>query len=318
MNREVPLPSEFIGLSGQVHHVQRWSSREYSSSCPNCGGVPHRDGELPDRFRMFLDGKVRGWCRKCEFVWFPDMADPDWRPDAEEIARRAKEAEEALQRSIERAQASIAELRAARRWLEYHEQMNENGRMNWSIRGLSDFWQNWWKLGYTVDFGGSASLTIPIWGYDWQVNNIKHRLLNPNGQGKYIQEMRGVPASAFICDPDRKDGHLLVCEGEIKSMVTFATIDSPTIQVIGLPTATPSSDMLEQFQQYDPIYICPDPDTFTPAKRGSKSSAERLAELFGRERVRVIELPDKIDDLIVDGHLDKDGLRQAFKRARRI
>ena len=318
MRRAATLPPEFAGLSGQVQYVQRQTMNEYSSSCPNCGGVVHRGGDWPDRFRMFTDGKIRGWCRKCEYLWFPDMADPDWRPDAAEIARRAKEAEEALQRSIEQAQNALEELRGARRWLEYHEQMNENGRMNWNLRGLNDFWQDWWKLGYTVDFGGSASLTIPIWGYDWQVNNIKHRLLAPNGNGKYIQEKRGIPAAPFVCNPDKKTGALLVCEGEIKSMVTFATIDADTIQVVGIPTATPNADMIAPFLDYDPIYICPDPDTFIPPKRGAQSAAERLAELFGRERVRLIELPDKVDDLIVDGLLDKDGLRQAFKRARRL
>lgn len=318
MSTPASLPAEFIALSNQVDYVQRHSDVEYSSSCPQCGGVPHRNGELPDRFRMFTDGKIRGWCRKCDFKWYPDMADPDWRPDAEEIARRAQAAEDALQRSIEQAKSALEELRQARKWLEYHQQMPEVGRANWMYRGLDNFWIDWWKLGYTADYLGSATITIPIWGYDWQVNNIKHRFLNPNGKGKYIQETRGVPASPFICDPERKDGHLLICEGEIKSMVTFATIDSNTVQVAGMPTATPSQDMLDLLYDYEPIYVCPDPDTFIPSAPGKTSQAERLVSMLGRERVRVIELPDKIDDLIVAGNLDKDGLRKAFKRARRL
>lgn len=317
MIREYPLPTEFIGLSGKVQYIQRQGASEYSSSCPKCGGNIHPGGDWPDRFRMFTDGKIRAWCRKCDFKWFPDMAEPDWRPSAEEIAQRAKEAEAALQRSIEQAQAALEELRQARKWLEYHEQMSENGRMNWRTRGLDDMWQDWWKLGYTTDYGGSATITIPIWGHGWQVNNIKHRLLNPNGKGKYIQETRGVPAAPFICDPDRTSGHLLICEGEIKSMVTFSLIDSATIQVAGLPTSTPNEQMLALFSDYEPIYVCPDPDTFCQSGK-AKSPAERMVDMLGRERVRVIELPEKIDDMINDGILDKDGLRRAFKRARRL
>lgn len=329
MNRECPLPSGFEGLTGQVQYVQRQTASEYSSSCPQCGGSAHHNGEFPDRFRMFINGKVRGWCRKCEFVWFPDM-DEDWRPDAAEIAKRAKAAEQALQREIERAQVTLAEMRQARQWLEYHEQLTPNARAMWRMRGLSDTWVDWWQLGYSDTFDlwqisngdwekywTSPTLTIPIWGHDWEVNNIKHRLLNvPPSGGKYQQEKKGIPAAPFICDPDRKDGPLMIAEGEIKAMVTFATIDSATIQVAGIPTVTPSQQMIETFEGYEPVYICLDPDAFIKPSKDRASPIERISEIVGK-RARIVELPDKVDDLIVEGHLDKDGLRKALRRARK-
>lgn len=331
MRREYPIPSGFEGLTGKVDYVQKKTMSEYSSSCPKCGGNQHQNGDWPDRFRMFTNGKVRGWCRQCDFNWYPDLEE-DWRPDAEEIAKRAKAAEESLQREIEKAQSVLGEMRHARQWLEYHDQLTPNARAMWKLRGISETFIDYWQLGFSDTFDlwrkngetwenwwQTSTLTIPIWGYDWEVNNIKHRLVNvpPNGP-KYKQEKSGIPAAPFICDPDRKNGHLLICEGEIKSMVTFQTIDSATIQVAGIPTVTPSSEMVDSFKEYDPIYICLDPDAYQRPSRDTQSPIERVVNLFGNKTVKVIELPDKIDDLIVDGLLDKDSLRGAFKRARRL
>ena len=330
MIREAPIPSGFEGLTGRIQYVQRKTAHEYSSSCPECGGSPHGN-EWPDRFRMFTDGKIRGWCRQCDYLWFPDMNETDWRPDAEEIARRAKAAEERLQLEIEKAQSTLAEMRSARAWLEYHDKMTKNARAEWWMRGLSDQWIDWWQLGYSDTFDlwrktgddwekwwTSPTLTIPIWGNDWQVNNIKHRLLEvPPSGGKYQQEKRGIPAAPFLCDPDRKSGTLMIAEGEIKAMVTFATIDSATIQVAGIPSVTPSEQMINSFNEYEPVYICLDPDAFQKPAPGREAAIERVSSMVGN-RARVIELPDKIDDLILAGHLDKNGLRKAFKRARRI
>jgi len=331
VNRLAELPGEFAALEGLVEHVQRQTANEYSSTCPQCGGGVHQNGELPDRFRMFTDGKTRAWCRRCDYHWYPDMAG-DWQPpDPETLRLRAEQAERDLERSIAQAQSTLDELRRARRWIEYHQGMSENGRMLWRLRGLQDFWVDWWKLGYTPNYElwrkngetwenwwQSPTLTIPVWGNGWQVNNIKHRLLNtPPGGGKYQQEKRGVPPAAFFCDPDRADGPLMICEGEIKSMVTFALIDSSTIQVTGLPTATPAPEMLAQFSGYDPVYVCLDPDAFIKPDRDRPAPIERMVGIIG-SRARVIELPDKIDDLINGDHLDKAALRRAFARARRL
>src|SRR5678816_3484565 len=89
--REDSLPTEFAKLTGKVNYIQRVSSYEWSSSCPNCGGVPHKHGEPPDRFRMWTNAngknKVLGWCRRCGHVWFPDS-----KPiDKEEFERWRKE-----------------------------------------------------------------------------------------------------------------------------------------------------------------------------------------------------------------------------------
>ena len=301
------LPVEFMSL-GITGEVWKKSPNEYASACPKCGGK--------DRFVMWIKSETTGGpfakcVRHCDFQWWPEM-DNDWRPTAEEIAERMRASELRLQQEIKIAQDTLQELREAQLWMDYHENLTKPTRQLWMSRGLTDWWQDWWKLGAT-----NTTLTIPIWGNGWQVNNIKHRVLEPNGTGKYYQEKKGVPAASFICDPDRTFGPLFVCEGEIKAMVTFATIDATTIQVAGIPIATPSQDMVDLFAEYDPVYLCPDPDTF--AQNGkNETQVERLISLFGNHQVRVVQLPDKIDDLINMGAIDKDLLRELLRSARKV
>lgn len=316
MRREAVLPIEFAPLHGQVQYVQRKSANEYSSTCPRCGGSIHPNGEWPNRFIMWVHSKVTGGplglCRRCNYKWWPgkDQAADDWRPDAEEIARRAKAAEEALQREIKRAQAALDELREARRWLEYHATLEQNSkaRQLWRRRGVPDWWQDWWKVGYAAQTRWSSpSLTIPVWQHGWQVQNIKHRLLQPNGKGKYRNEQSGVPAAPFFCDPDTDRGPLFLAEGEIKAMVTFVTLDSDKIQVAGLPSATPGAEMLATLDNYEPIWLCLDPD----------ANADKVARALGPERVRIVTIPAKIDDAINAGALTKDDIRRYCRMARK-
>ena len=111
-----------------------------------------------------------------------------------------------------------------------------------------------------------------------------------------------------MCDPDRKSGPLFLCEGEIKAMVTFQTMDSTMVQVAGMPSKRPSDTLLETLKDYEPIYLCPDPDAF------HDNSVAKLCDSLGK-RVRIVQLPGKIDDLINAGMLDKAGLRRYVRHA---
>ena len=53
-----------------------------------------------------------------------------------------------------------------------------------------------------------------------------------------------------------------------------------------------------EFEQATEINICLDPD--------ATDKAHKIADALGRDRCRVIELPDKIDDLFLMGALDMD------------
>lgn len=167
--KQFDLPIEFQALT--VIHVQRVSSNEYSSECPQCGGEPHRGGELPDRFRMFLNAhgrnKVLGWCRRCGYVWFPNSAAVSateleiWRQ--EQIRQ-----EEERKRSAERA---IEILKSEKLWLKYNEMLNQWAKDVIKSWGIREDWANFWRLGLNPDYVvkskdgeyHSPAITIPLW-----------------------------------------------------------------------------------------------------------------------------------------------------------
>ena len=262
----------------------------------------------------------------------------DKRVAIRSAAIHAEKVQHDLEHQIKEAQAALKKLHQARSWVKYYDALleNEQARKLWNERGVPEWGQNLWQLGYNEDFTlwqkegeewkdwwHTATLTIPIWGYDWVVNNVKHRLLKVPAKsgGKYRQEQTGVPAAAFICDPKRTSGSLFIAEGEIKSMVTFITMVSELpfieMQVIGLPSAMVEPALLASFADYEPIYLCLDPDANQKKTPHEPSPVERARNILGRERVKVISLPMKIDDAIVAGALNKTGLKYILKMGRR-
>lgn len=88
-------------------------------------------------------------------------------------------------------------------------------------------------------------------------------------------------------------------------MVTFITLADANTQVIGLPSKNPSEAIIKQLSQVDDLILCLDPD----------ADARSVAHEIGR-RVRIMELPDKIDDYIITNELDADWLKNQIRMAR--
>jgi hypothetical protein len=254
-----------------------------------------------------------------------------------QIAREAAErTARELEEKIRQAQKALEDLRKAQTWERYHDEMSDRARQMWNARGINDGFIDLWQLGFSedytlwrkdgsqwVDWWHSPTLTIPIWGDGWQVNNVKHRLINaPPDGGKYHQEKRNVPAAPFVCNPDVTKGPLFLAEGEIKSMVVYQTLDDPRVQVEGLPAARPDDSMWAKFANYEPVYLCLDPDAkIRPASPDGKprlSAVENAIHKIGRERVRMVDLPDKIDDMINGQGLDKSWMKMVLRQARRV
>lgn len=317
--------------------------------CPFCqqgGGAYHKAPALEiyrdDTFHCF------GCARSGDAITFVQMRDRvDFRDacrilganDAEPITpqeaaqkaiERAERAARELEKQIKEAQEALKELRETKSWEKYYRN-DDKALIHWQERGLDEFFYHFWQLGYCEDFAlwrkdgsswtdywHSPTISFPVWGQDWTVNNVKHRLLRvPDEGGKYRQETTGVPAAPFVANPDVKSGALFVAEGEIKSMVVFKAVDDPNLQVIGLPSAIARADMLEPFGNYEPVYICLDPDAYHRKAKGVPSPIERAVETIGKERARVIILPDKIDDAINAGLIDKDGMHRLMAMARK-
>lgn len=300
------------------------SPTEWASACPECGGE--------DRFVVWTDREYPHWrymCRRCnpDGGWIDELV-PKLKEEyqrmtpaerAKQAADRAAEQERRLSEEIERAQRLLRELQEARAWLKYHQQQTDYSRRLWESWGIPEYWQDYWKLGYepsrTIYAGGldytTPTMTIPVFeAQTWECVNVRHRLLKPpKPNDKYRPERSGLPAALFIAEPDRAiAGRTLLVEGEKKAMVSFITADDPELQVIGIPGKTPNRDLLGRLADCDPVYICLDPD----------ADPKAIALTLGVERCRIMELPDKIDDLMIDGSLDKWKLRQLMKTARRI
>lgn len=325
--RESPLPPEFLELQGKVHYVrERVRGKEWSSSCPSCGGVPHQHGEFPDRFRMWTKSKIGkpfGWCRACNYKW---TSEKDYRPDPAKIEQWRKDRLEYELRVKEEAEKAIQMLTDVHKWEEYYSWLKSDkiAAAYWKGAGIEDeYWWSEWKLGYDpchrfwYDTGDgwqehiTPTATIAVRDITKRIVNIKHRLLNPLPDGtKYRMEYKTGTEPLFISNLELDNAeYVLKCEGEKKAAVTFLTLDNSKVQVYGLPK-TPSDEMLQVIKGKIVIDIL-DPDV-------KEKEIQRTKEIFKDIDYRIVRLPDKIDDMILKAHLEKEDLRDVIRQSRRV
>lgn len=258
----------------------------------------------------------------CDFRRACEILGGDARPDPEAVRQaateRAERAARDLEEQIARAQDALTELRKAQAWVAYHEtlEQDERARSLWRARGVPDDWQNYWQLGYCNSFPvatkagrlTTSTLTIPIFGLGWEALTIRHRLLSPpTPDDKYRPDRPGLSSHPFLCDPDKglNSQRILIVEGEIKSMVTYLTLDDVDLQVIGIPGKTQFGKIADQLKGHD-VIICFDPDADLEANTAAK-------QVNGR----VIRMTMKIDDAINAGRLSKPMLKVLLDGARK-
>ena len=307
--------------------------------CPLCGGT--------DRFNMKQTAQGWRWlCRKCtggkyhdsiemmmklwnvSFQAAVERMDGGSKISEEEslrlAIRRAEAAKQQLEAQIALANEKLADLRSAAAWVKWHDSMDEIGRDLWAARGITDqFWQDWWQLGvdpmhdfYIKGKGKwqSPTLTIPVFGLGWDIRQVKHRLLAPPTEhDRYRPEMADLPPAPFIGDPDQESisGRAVLVEGEIKAMVTMQTLADETTAVIGLPGKSTISTALPVLKDADPVIFVPDPDMADDEIKG-------VVDQIGASRTRIVKLPEKIDDAIIEFNLDRQWLRNVLNTAWRI
>lgn len=323
--KEIPAPPELRELN--LKYLHRASRDELASACPKCGGSPHQNGEFPDRFRIWehskTTGGLLGWCRRCNWVWVPKGNKPDpeaqkrWAQEKKQYeAQREKEVEDCIRRINQEAV-----------WVTYHNNLtDEIKREYYHKRGIDDYFVESLMLGYNpcreYETGQgkviTPTLTIPVFAPEKKlVMNIKNRLINPlKPTDKYRPEYAGLPATLYYTDRERAPyGKVLIVEGEFKAITTYIALDNPDMFVVGLPGKSPSLELLGALKNCDVVYICLDPDAYS-VRAGEVSPMRRLVHYFG-ERVRVISLPYKIDDMILQGILGKKELKYLLSTARK-
>lgn len=254
--------------------------------------------------------------RACEFLGADTQADPD------EVLRlailRAERMKAQLEQDIAEAKAAREALQEAKRHIQYHETMKEWARIEWVKRGIDECYQGLWTLGSCDDrairFKGqeyhTPTLTIPIVDTNYELLNIKHRLINPpKPNDKYRPEREGLGAfPPFIAFPDvgwRGDLTWIV-EGEIKSMVMATISPDEGWQFIGVPGQDAFDKLpLEQLKGRK-VIVVPDP--------GAEAKAWTFAKKIG---ARFLMTPEKIDDLILTNEYTGDWLSAMSRQARR-
>lgn len=330
MNPEIEAAKQIdlLALISARTQLRKVAAHEWAGPCPRCGGH--------DRFRV---DPTKGWfCRVCfyndhwndaiDFVMWADGLDfkrallrlvgkNDITPA--ELERRAAERKAADDKRLADEAAKRNEVITALNTSGVIEQYHQHPQAvsRWIDRGLSEPWVNYYRLGYCpareFSAGDSAiisdSLTIPYWrarlvdaAYEWSAINMRHRLLATDAPGgKYRPHLAGAGNNLFYTDPMTQSlfGDVLIVEGEIKAMVTWAALwedDNPLapgLFVIGLPGKSWKVEFISELEGAARVFICLDPD--------AGSEAARLASSLGRERCKIVNLPDKVDDLINAG-----------------
>lgn len=282
-----------IDIERLPHYKRKTRAGEYSSACPFCNqGV--------DRFRFWPEvGNF--WCRRCEARGF--VTEASSLTFSQEQYDAWKRAEQQRQQAERREQLSILDRIAQSSKADlYHEQMTD--RSYWYRQGLSDVTIDRFKLGYSPacpTYPDSPSWTIPIY-YQSRLYNIRHRLANPNGCGKYRPEMAGLPPAIFNADVlNGPEWMIVLVEGEVKSLV----LGQFGFHAVGIPGANSFKPKWGKlFKDTQIVYIALDP--------GAEKEAGEIGAILSSQgiQVRVCSLPVKPDDFFVKYH----GSNQDFFR----
>lgn len=259
--------------------------------------------------------KWRGWDLKAayEFLGGEKQADPvEMKRLADERHERA--AAELLDKQ-QRMEAARRELQVAEKHIFYNSTMKGWAKNMWTERGLDEGLQSFFTLGACDDFivngdHHTPTLTIPILDEQRNLLNIKHRLVNPQKpKDKYRPETSGLGAfPPLLAIPEMGyDGDLvIVVEGEIKAMVTWSRLDQSDIQVIGVSGKSAFPKVAEQLQGKN-VLVIPDP-------QGEKEAYDLARQIRGR----ILEVPAKIDDFLIQTKMTNNSFYTLIRQARHV
>jgi hypothetical protein len=311
------IPSEFIAIGLDASRFKKAAPNEYHGPCLRCGGT--------DRFVIFTDRQFPSWwyfCRVCtpEGDWIdklnPRLQVPltpeQKREYAQAHARQEQERREQAAKTLER--FTTAEL-----WAELNRRMTDANRRWWESRGVISDWQNYLQLGYTPDkqithngeIFHTPAYTIPYLRDTGKPVTMQYRLVNPpDPKDKYRFEF-GLSAAWYAVEPyDALTDQAVVCEGAIKAMVTKISGGMrDDVRVFGVPSKSAWAGLQDYVKPAGRVWIILDPD-------GTRE-AVNLARAIGKA-ARVVELPGKIDDMLLAGELGIETMRGLFKTARKV
>lgn len=343
---------DLLDLIGSDTDLKKVGSNEYAGPCPKCGGKDRFRVNLVKGWFCRKCQSEEHWNDQLDYIQWRDNVSlveaykklgGNHRLTEEESARllaertrrdQERQAEEQRQQEERRRQLNQNEA-----WREYYDGLTLETRQLWHQKGLSDLWIDYFQVGYCQNRTffhddkafTSHSLTIPTFHTNyhfgeepeltWDCIGLVHRLLidDPPG-GKYRPHLAGAGKPLFNADLYAPiHGDVMLIEGEIKAMVTWAYLQEyvykrSTIlgrtQVVGIAGKSFNLNWADEFAEAEHIYICLDPD--------ASEGAARIAKALDPERCSILDLPDKIDDMLVAGTLEVRHLAELIDTARRV
>lgn len=345
MNGNLVLQAQLADLRAICEQAGARFSGSGHSTCPL------HNGSNPQQFHLYKgeDGRARWKCfgdcndsgdviafvekwRNMDFLhaveWITSSQAADPRELAERAAQRTLRAAQDAEEAARRARQAVKELQEAQAWLRFHEALTTETRKLWNDAGVPDWYTDYMKFGYARYFSVetkrgrwiTSALSMPHYMDGWQVENVAMRLLTPpTPRDKYRPLKSGISIPPFIADPDKMylAENFLVVEGQKKAAVSWVTLDSDKWQAVGIQKGTagapgkkelpPSGAALVERLKGRSGIVCLDPDA-TP-------EAVKLARTLG---FRVLVLPGKIDDMIIEGGYSKTTAQELLRQARRV
>lgn len=334
MNEITEFPPEFLGLVGRIKYLTQVNENEYHSSCPNCGGEPHADGSLPDRFviwKVSRRGTTFGMCiRKCGYKWTPNKQDTEWTDEERaEFQRKAAQMEAEYNAKIAEKLESLSQLITAQQvWKRCHDETPEHAKKYYSERrGIPQEWQDFLSLGYMPNYTVRNRLTsykdnaytIPLYNFEGVIENITLRIENPIDSNDRYRRLYKSHAQHLYAPRMGKSNKVVLMEGELKAITGEAYGGLPSDFVVyGVQSKMPEKRILKMLDFAEVVYIAFDPDAYVPEGNTNRIAVIETAKQIGMERVRLVIPPNgvKFDDAMLQGYNFSNAVQMAIRPER--
>ena len=325
------LPPEFLPLADKVKYVQQVNENEYHSSCPNCGGEPHPDGSLPDRFvmwRVSKRGSAFGMCiRKCGWKWSPNKSDAQWTPEERaEFQRKAKELEAEYNAKVAQKLSELSKTVTAQGiWRRCHDDMPPAiSKYYEDERGVNKQWQDYLSLGYLTDYTvknhlityKDAAFTTPLYNMNGEIENLILRIHHPIDSNDRYRRLYKSGAQHLYSPRREKKNKVVLMEGEYKA-ITAAMYGGLGVDyaIYGVQSKSPEKRIIDMLEFAEVVYIAFDPDAYIPEGDAKRISVIEVAKQIGMSRARLVIPPRgvKFDDAMADGYNFSNAVNMSIK-----
>lgn len=303
-------PSQLFSIGLDPHSFKYSDEKSWRGACPQCGGSR--------RFVIFTDHDFplwHGYCDECGTkikAW--EKVKVHYDPLKAETLR-AEMAREQAERD-EKRRKKLAEFTTAELWAELRERMTDEHIEWWESQGVPEDIQRYLSIGFKADKmyydserneQHAPAYTIPWFGNNFEFKTLQYRLMT-NTPDRYRFEY-GLPGGGtcyYMTDPSEpiKD-RVIICEGAKKAIVTWFHLlpNFTSWTVIAASSNNTVAPALEATKDCGQRFIILDP------------GSERKAFMTVKENknLKAVYLPEKIDDLFLAGHLDRDGFGRMLR-----